>query len=109
MEKRTLTSFALFSGSLLAAFVHNQLSALCQREEPLSLIAFFLLLGAFFISLIYNVVTYTKKGIPEDLWKLGWLGLFCLLGLVPGLKISFFGFAGFFGFFGLWENKGGNK
>jgi hypothetical protein len=101
MEKQTKLSYQLVAAFFILAVLHNLVYGLLGMEEPffftLSLLSF---LG-FILSLFYNIFTYLKKGIPQDIWKLGWLGLLGLVGLLPRFGSEFYGLYGFFAFFGL--------
>lgn len=98
MSSATQIPFWLLGGAIFTAILHNAFSAMFMVEEPIFITLTILLVIAFIAAVIFNILTYIKKGEPKDLWKLGWLGLFGLFGaLAPGL----YGFYGFFGFFGL--------
>jgi len=98
MGKQISIIYLLFFLVLISIFFHNFLSGFFEFEE----IVFFILTFVFFvlmvISLFYNAVTYFRKGEPKDIWKIGFLGLFCFLG--PIINPGFYGFFGFFGFLG---------
>ncbi len=102
MEKQTKIIYLLFGLSILSVVLHNAFYGLFQIEEPVFFILTFVFTLGFIISVIYNTITHVKRGEPEDLWKLGWLGLFGLIGFFtsPG----FYGLFGLLGFFGA---KGG--
>lgn len=105
MEKQTKISFGLLALSIVLAVLHNALYGLIGIEEPVFFSLTLLLALAFVISLAYNIFTYSQKGKPKDLWKIGWLGLLGLIGLLPRFGPGFYGLYGFFGFFGLKKNK----
>lgn len=100
MQRRTKISYLLLLVYVLATLGHNLYFALTGTEESALLIVAMVTFALFVASLVVNVVTYLRKGTPEDVWKLGWVGLLGLLGFVPGFGTGFFGLYGFFGFFG---------
>jgi len=101
MDKQIETTYALFGLTILSVVLHNLISAIFASEEVILFLLTFGFLAGFVFSLLYNILSYSKKGKPKDLWKLGWLGLIGLLGLLPNFSIGFYGFFGFFGFFGI--------
>lgn len=107
MSKQVKLSYLLFVLAIIFSILHNLIYALFKFEEPVFFILVLLSFLGFFVSIIYNLITYITKGKPKDLWKLGWLGLFGLVGLIPGFRCGLFGFFGFFGFFGAkaWPRK----
>jgi len=108
MEKQTKITYILVGLSVISVILHNAFYGFFKIEEPVFFILTLIFAISFVVSVIYSTVSYFKRGIPKDLWKLGWLGLLGLLGLIPGLNYGFFGLFGFLGFFGArsWkENK----
>ncbi|MCX6759385.1 MAG: hypothetical protein NT012_02380 [Candidatus Nealsonbacteria bacterium] len=105
MEKQTKITYLLFGLTILSVILHNAISAFFEIEEPVFFILALVFALGFAISVIYNLISYIKKGEPKDLWKLGFLGLFGLCGLIGSLGL--YGFFGFFGFFGAkgWKKK----
>jgi len=101
MQKQTKISYWLITGAIISVILHNAIYGLFGVEEPVFFILTLLLALAFVVSVVYNIVTYIRKGTPKDLWKLGWLGLLGLMGLIPGFGPGFYGFFGFYAFFGL--------
>jgi len=101
MEKQTKISYWLMAGAIISAVLHNAIYGLFNVEKPVFFILTLLLVLAFAVLVVYNTITYIKKGVPKDLWKLGWLGLLGLIGLIPGFGPGFYGFFGFYAFFGL--------
>ena len=98
MTKQTKITYILIGLSTLFVILHNAFYGFFKIEEPVFFTLTFIFAISFIISVIYNTISYFRKGEPKDLWKLGFLGLLGLLGLIttPG----FYGFFGFFGFFG---------
>ena len=76
------------------------LPAAQNGEDVLFVVLTLVFTVGFVASVLYCTVSYIRSGEPADLWKLGWIGLLELLGLVPQLTPGLFGFFGFFGFFG---------
>jgi len=107
MEKQTKITYILFGLAILSIALHNLIFGIFEIEEPVSFTASLVLILGFALSIIYNVITYIKRGEPKDLWKLGFLGLLGLIGLHPNFGPGFYGFYGFFGFFGAkgWPKK----
>ncbi|MEJ2441413.1 MAG: hypothetical protein P8Y06_00610 [Patescibacteria group bacterium] len=104
MEKQTKITYLLILTFFVSVIIHNFFYAIFGKED---VIFFFLAMGSFlvfFLSIFYNFFTYRKKGVPKDIWKLGFLGLIGLLGMLPGFNTRLFGFFGFFGFFGSKRN-----
>lgn len=95
MEKQTKITYILFGSAILSIILHNAIYGIFKIEEPVFFTLTFVFFLLFVISVIYNTISYFKKGTPKDLWKLGFLSLFGLFGLVASP-----GFYGFFGFFG---------
>ncbi|MDD3386718.1 MAG: hypothetical protein PHX92_02210 [Candidatus Pacebacteria bacterium] len=56
---------------------------------------------AFVLLSAYSIMEYVMVKENDDLWKLGFLGVFGLLPLIPGVSVSFFALFGLFVFFGL--------
>jgi len=102
MKWQTKLSYLFFLLTVLSILFHNVFFGFFEKEEVVFFFLTFLFLIGFVISVVYNLITYSKRGQPEDLWKLGWLGIFGLIGLF--LNLNF----GFFGFFGLKKNKTAN-
>lgn len=100
IEKETFLPFWLLITAIISAAIHNFTYGFLRVEEAVFFILALLLALGFFISVVYNVVTYINQGKPEDIWKMGWLGLFGLIGLLL-FDPMFFGFFVFFAFFGL--------
>jgi len=97
--------YLLFGLSIISAVLHNFLSVSFENESVFFILTFIFLLS-FVISVIYSTLSYFKRGEPKNLWKIGFLGLFGVIGLIssPG----FYGLFGLLGFFGAksWkENK----
>ncbi|MFA5232369.1 MAG: hypothetical protein WC410_01730 [Candidatus Paceibacterota bacterium] len=90
--------------SVVSVVLHNYLYFLLKKEEGVFFILAFLALIVFVFALIYSLTKYVTEKKPEDLWKVGFLGVLGFLGLVPQLGQVFFGFFGFALFFSL---KGG--
>lgn len=62
-----------------------------------------LFLLAFLISgvlIVYSIMEYLITKENDDIWKLGFLGIFGLLGIIPGFSLSFFAIFALFFFFG---------
>ncbi len=103
MEKQTQLSYLLAGLYILSKFLHNPYYSIFGSGDYEIAKIFLLIFDAvwilFGISVLYNVITYIKKGKPQDLWKLGWLGFIGLLGLIiiPGISVL----SVFMGFFGL--------
>ena len=100
MTKRIMLCYILIVLSAVSAILHNVLSAALNTEEAVFFILTLVFTFGFVASVLYNTISYIRKGEPADLWKLGWIGLLGLLGLVPQFTFGLFGFFGFFGFFG---------
>jgi len=96
--------YLLFGLSILCAILHNFLSVSFENESVFFILTFIFLLF-FVISVIYNTISYFKRGEPRDLWKVGFLGLFGIIGLIT--NSGFYGLFGLLGFFGArsWKEK----
>lgn len=93
----------VYLSSLLAVILfcfHNFMNLMYGGREWVSFVfmALAILLSA--IAVIYATMEFAITKEPEDLWKIGFLGILGLAGLIPGLGIGFFGFFGLFAFFG---------
>ena len=101
MEKPTKITYLLFGSFLGGALIHNGIAAVFGAEEPVFFLVSLLSGLGFVGSVFYNLFTRIKKGVPKDIWKLGWLGFFGITSLAcsqcPGLLLSFL-FWGFFFF-----------
>lgn len=104
MSKEVKSIYLTFLLSIVSIVLHNYLYFLLKKEEGVFFILALLALIAFIFALIYSLVKYVTEKKPEDLWKVGFLGVFGFLGFVPQLGQVFFGFFAFILFFGL---KGG--
>lgn len=101
MEKQTKLPFIFIISTIISSILHNFIYGLFGIEEPVFFFLTLVLLSAFIISTVYNVFTYIRYGKPKDIWKLGWLGLFGLIGLIPTFGPGLYAFFGFYAFFGL--------
>lgn len=100
MEKRTKLLYALFGTAVLSAILHNVVSGVLGSEEAV-LFTLTLLSGAAFVVLaVASAVSSVRSGKPKDLWKVGWLGLFGFVGLIPGSSPKLCYLFVLFGFFG---------
>lgn len=103
MEKQTQISYLLFGLYVLSKFLHNPIYSIFSQADYNKVKIFVLIFNfvfvLFVISILFNVITYVKKGEPKDLWKLGWIGFLGLLGLffIPGVSAV----SSLLGFFGL--------
>jgi hypothetical protein len=100
MTKRIILCYVLIVLSALFAVLHNSLSSAAKGENFTFFLLTIVFTCGFVASVLYCTISYIKTGRPEDLWKLGWVGLLGLLGLIPQFTYGLFGFFGFFGFFG---------
>jgi len=103
MTKKIQLIYASFIASMLSVLVHNILLSMMDVREWFFFGLAILLLMAFFIVLLYSIMEFIITKEPADLWKVGFLGLFGLIALVPGFGPSFFGFFALFGLFGTRE------
>jgi hypothetical protein len=101
MEKQTKITYLL---AILLVFVSIFQKEVFKLEEPFILI--FPFAFGFVLSVIQNTFSYFRKGKPKDLWKIGFIAFFGLIGLLPGFSYGFFGFFGLIGFFGARSWKG---
>jgi len=99
MEKGTLAAYICLVGFFLCVAVHNFGGALF---EPVGVAFFFMSLAmalGFLASLAVNLFTYWRRREPADIWKIGFLGVFGVLGF--WLSANLYILYGLFGFFGL--------
>ena len=99
IEKMTRLSFILFSAALVSLTIHNALYGIWRVEEALFSLLAITLFVAFLVSVIWNIVTFLRFGWPTDIWKVGFIGVFGLMGLIPNLGCNFFAFFVLFGLF----------
>jgi hypothetical protein len=101
VEKQTAVTFALAGLAMLALISHEFFMAVFDLQNVIFFPLLVIYIFAFPMSLIYNTYTYHHERKPKDIWKIGFLGLFGILGAFPGLEVAFYGFFGLFAFFGL--------
>ena len=75
MTKRILLCYVLIVLSAVSAILHHVLSSARNTEEAAFFVLTLVLTVGFVASVLYNTVSYIRKGKPDDLWKLGWIGL----------------------------------
>lgn len=80
MKKGTKITYWLFFSFLLFTLIHNLMSAVWGIEEATFFLLALLSLAGFLISVIVNLIAFLCKGKPNDIWKLGYLGIFGILG-----------------------------
>jgi hypothetical protein len=97
MEKQTKITYLL---AILLIFVFIFQKEVFKFEDPASFILIFPFAFGFVLSVIQNTFSYIRKSEPKDLWKLGFIAFFGLIGLLPGFSYGFFGLFGLIGFFG---------
>ncbi len=101
MTKRIKLVYLSFFGSLVSLLIHNLLYGVTKVEEWFFLGVTFLFIIAFVVILFYSVMEFVIDKEPVDLWKVGFLGIFGLIGMIPGFSIGF----GFFVFFVLFGTR----
>jgi hypothetical protein len=99
IEKMTRLSFILFSAALVSLTIHNALYGIWRVEEAVFSLLALTLFVAFLVSVMWNIVTFLRFGWPADIWKIGFIGAFGLIGLVPDIGCNFFAFFVLFGLF----------
>jgi len=99
MSKEIKSIYITFLISVFSIIAHNYLYWKLGKEEGVFFVLAFLGLVAFVFAIIAALTKLVTEKKPEDLWKIGFLGLLGFLGLVPDLGCFFFGFFGFFLFF----------
>ena len=97
IEKETLLPFWLLGSAIITVIAHNLTYAFFPTIGAVFFIVAQLLILAFFAAVIYDIMLYLNKGIPADVWRLGWLGVFGMLSIFIPLMVFFYGFFGFFG------------
>lgn len=99
MEKTTKITFSLFAAALVSMVIHNTLYGIWRLEEPVFFLLSLTLFLGFVVSVVWNLVTYKRYGWPKEIWKVGFIGAFGILGVIPGLGANFFAFFVLFGLF----------
>ena len=89
---------SLITASLV--LIHGLLNLIYDRQELVSLIFLLLSILVTVVALLYSTMEFIITKEPSDLWKIGFLGLFGLIGLIPGFGYGFFALFGLFAFFG---------
>lgn len=93
MEKQTKITYLL---AILLIFIFIFQKEVFKLGESASFILIFPFALGFVLSIIQNTFSYIRKGKPKDLWTLGFMGIFGLIGLFPGFSYGFFGLIAFF-------------
>ncbi len=97
IEKETFLPFWLISTAIISVIIHNFFYALTGKEELTFFLLAIILIAAFCVSVIYNIITFLNKGEPKDIWKMGWLGILGVLAIFIPAMITFYGFFALFG------------
>ncbi|MCK9446255.1 hypothetical protein M0Q50_05125 [bacterium] len=82
------------------ALIHGLFNLIYDRQELVSLLLLLLSIIVTVVAFIYSTMEFIITKEPSDLWKVGFLGLFGLVGLIPGIGYGFFALFGLFAFFG---------
>lgn len=102
IEKETFLPFWLIATAVVSIIIHNLFYALTARMEMTFLLLSIILVAAFYVSVVYNIITYLNRKKPKDIWKMGWLGVLGILSIFIPAMITFYGF---FALFGLKKDK----
>jgi hypothetical protein len=98
VTKRVKTINFLLSLGIALFLIHYVIDLFKVNDLVFLALSIFSLL-AFFVLLLYSLVEFAVEKTPADLWKLGFLGCFGVIGALPGLSPAFALFI-FFAFFG---------
>lgn len=99
MSKEINSIYFTFLFSAFSIITHNYLYFKLGKEEGVFFILAFLALIAFVFAIISSLTKLVSEKKPEDLWKVGFLGLSGFLGFLPQAGSIFFGGFGFLLFF----------
>ncbi len=61
MKKQTIITYSLLGSVIIFSILHNVIYAIFKFEEPVFFILCLLATLGFFISVIYNIITYIKN------------------------------------------------
>ncbi len=61
MKKQTIITYSLLGSAIIFFILHNVIYAIFKFEEPVFFILCLLAAFGFFISVIYNIITYIKN------------------------------------------------
>ncbi|KPJ55476.1 hypothetical protein AMJ49_07075 [Parcubacteria bacterium DG_74_2] len=89
MGKQTKITYLL---AVLLVFTFIFQKEVFKLGESASFVLIFPFAFGFVLSVFQNTFSYIRKGKPKDLWTLGFMGFFGLIGLLPGFSYGFFGF-----------------
>jgi hypothetical protein len=100
MKKQTKTIYSVFFAFLIFVMIHNFLSFFWKVEEAIFFLLSLAALVLFLILVIVNLIRFFSSKMPEDIWKLGFLGITGFLAFIfwPP-KAAFLFFFLFFFFF----------
>jgi hypothetical protein len=102
LEKNILRSYLFISLCSVCFILHNFVYEFFQREEAV----FFSLTFIFFLSFIISIIINLIKDRDKEIWKLGGIGFFALLGSAFNFQNLYYFILFFFFFlFKLLKNK----
>lgn len=100
MTKRIKIIHFAFLSAFVSFLAHNMIYGILRKEEWFFFGLFFITVAAFLLLLFYSIIEFVIDREPADLWRIGFLGCFGLLGVIPGFSFLFCLFA-LFALFGL--------
>ena len=100
MSKRIKIIYTAFLSAFASFFAHNMVYNMLKIEEWFFFGLFFITVAAFIMLMLYSIMEFVIDREPADLWRVGFLGWFGLLGMIPGFTFLF-GLFALFGLFGL--------